>query len=329
MNKAFTRIPSCVYMMTMIQIKSLRIDYDEVTAVSDLNLTVPSGQVYGLVGPNGAGKTSTIKACAGIIEATYGEIEVDGVDLELRPEQALAHVGYMPDFSPVYDNLKVWEYLDVFAAAYHIPRQDRLTKVKYWINQVNLDDKYNSFIKGLSRGMKQRLVLAKTLLPDPKVLLLDEPASGLDPIARKEMRDVLKRVAEQGKAIIISSHILTELSEFCNAIGIMEKGKLVVSGTLEDIRAKMDSKGRLIVRLAQTDELTLDKTAQFLKASQFVHELTITKPHELTCAFSGKETDSAWLLAQLIKQDIPVSDFYIEPVTVEDIFFKIGANQVS
>src|SRR3989338_7359170 len=171
----------------MISIRSLRIDYDNVNAVNDLIVEIGAGQIYGLVGPNGAGKTSTIKAIAGLIEPTYGEIKVAGIDIELEPQQALQVLGYMPDFSPVYEQLKVWEYLDVFAAAYLIGPGERLTKVKHWVERVNLQDKWDTFVRDLSRGMRQRLVLAKTLLHEPKVLILDEPASGLDPIARKEL----------------------------------------------------------------------------------------------------------------------------------------------
>ncbi|MFA5261541.1 MAG: ABC transporter ATP-binding protein, partial [Candidatus Omnitrophota bacterium] len=225
----------------MIKVESLRIDYDDVTAVHDLSLEVSPGEIFGLVGPNGAGKTSTLKALAGILEPTYGDIKISGYDLELAREKALMKVGYMPDFSPVYEHLKVWEYLDVFAAAYHIPASMRLKKIKHWVDKVNLGSKYGAYVRDLSRGMRQRLVLAKTLIPEPDVLLLDEPASGLDPIARKDMRDILKEAALAKKAIIISSHILSELSDFCNAVGIMQKGKLLVSGAIEDIRRRLHS----------------------------------------------------------------------------------------
>ena len=209
----------------MINIKSLRVDYEGTNAVDDIDLHVQKGQIFGLVGPNGAGKTSTIKALAGVLEPTYGEINIDGKDMDLAQEEVLQNIGYMPDFPPVYENLRVWEYLDVFAAAYQIKKNARPEKITYWIDRVNLSNKTNAFIRDLSRGMRQRLVLAKTLLPDPDVLLLDEPASGLDPISRKNMRDIFKEVSAAGATILISSHILTELSDFCHAVGIMEKGK--------------------------------------------------------------------------------------------------------
>lgn len=313
----------------MISIKSLRIDYEDVNAVNDLDLDIHEGQIYGLVGPNGAGKTSTIKALAGIIEPTYGEIKIAGFDLEVDHEKALQHLGYMPDFPPVYENLKVWEYLDVFAAAYLIPAAQRPEKINHWLKRVDLMEKYHTNISDLSRGMRQRLVLAKTLLHDPKVLLLDEPASGLDPKARKDMRDILKDVAKENKTIIISSHILTELSEFCNAVGIMERGKMVVSGTIDEIRARIGSNKRLIIRQVADNESAHTKILNFLGNSKHCSAVENKSPTDVECFFSGSKEDAAWILAQLAMQDTGICDFYCKEDDVEEIFFKIGAQQVS
>jgi ABC-2 type transport system ATP-binding protein len=313
----------------MISAKSLRIDYDDLTAVSDLNLEIPSGQIYGLVGPNGAGKTSTIKALAGIIEPTYGEIKINGIDLELYQDKALQQLGYMPDFAPVYENLKTWEYLDAFAAAYLMTPEKRRQKTEEWLSKVNLLEKRNTLIRELSRGMRQRLVLAKTLIHDPQVLLLDEPASGLDPVARREMRDVLKAVAAQKKTIIISSHILTELSDFCNAIGIMERGQMVISGTIDYIRARMGSKGKLIVRLSKGFPEVIEKLMSILKTSDLVSNIEPSGSGQYQCEFSGNAQDMNDLLEKLIKLQVPIAQFYLQESTVEDIFFKIGAQRVS
>lgn len=313
----------------MLQVSSLRIDYDDLNAVTDLDLTIQRGQIYGLVGPNGAGKTSTIKALAGILEPTYGEIKIDGIDLELNPQDALQRIGYMPDFPPVYENLKLWEYLDVFGAAYKIPARERLAKVKYWVEQVNLVDKWDSFIHTLSRGMRQRLILAKTLLHNPSVLLLDEPASGLDPIARKEMQEILTKIATQDKTILISSHILGELSDFCNAVGIMEKGRMIVSGSIEEIRARIGAKGTLIIRLSQENASMSEKLLKFLHNSQHASSVRQKTEIEFQAAFQGDDADASWLLDQLVKQGIPICHFYVHQDTVEDIFFKIGASQTS
>lgn len=316
-------------MGTMISLKSLRVDYEDVNAVKDIDLEISAGQIYGLVGPNGAGKTSAIKAIAGILEPTYGEIKIAGHDLELEPRQALRSLGYMPDFPPVYENLKVWEYLDVFAAAYLIPAAQRGEKVRLWLKKVSLSEKHDSLIKDLSRGMRQRLILAKTLLPDPQVLILDEPASGLDPLARKEMRDILKEAAAGGKAILISSHILTELSDFCNAVGIMEKGELRVSGSIEEIRVRLGSHKRLTVRLAAPAEHNVEKVYQFLGNSQHCASITKTENQEIHCLFTGSREDAAWILSQLTRQDTGICDFTCVEDDVEDIFLKIGAKEVS
>ncbi|MBF0384578.1 MAG: ABC transporter ATP-binding protein [Candidatus Omnitrophica bacterium] len=313
----------------MISVKSLRVDYEEVNAVNDLSFEVKEGQIYGLVGPNGAGKTSTIKALAGIIEPTYGEIFINGIDMELSPQKALRHIGFMPDFSPVYDNLKVWEYLDVFAAGYLIDSRERPGLIKYWADKVKLTEKYNTFVKELSRGMKQRLVLAKTLLPEPGILLLDEPSSGLDPVARKDMRDVLKEVAATGKAVLISSHILTELSEFCNAIGIMEKGRMVISGSISEIRNRLKSKGLLTIKLNEPSEDNINRIYGFLKSSELLSDLNKLSHSELQARFHSDSNDASWILAQLVKQNIPVAEFFIKEDSVEDIFFKVGAHDIS
>lgn len=312
-----------------ITIESLRIDYDDTTAVRDLSLTIRPGQIFGLVGPNGAGKTSTIKAIAGIIEPTYGEIRINGQDLQLNRADVLKSVGYMPDFPPVYEKLKVWEYLDVFAAAYLIAAEDRPKAVEHWLEKTNLTAKRESLIKDLSRGMRQRVVLAKTLLPRPKVLLLDEPASGLDPISRREMRDILKDAADAGAAVLISSHILTELEGFCDAVGIMEKGNLAVAGSLDEIRAKMSTSARLIIRWHGTDASVAKRLTHLLAENSCIDGSFQQNATELQLGFKGNDSDAHTVLKSLMEKNIPVTEFFIKKDDVEDIFFKIGAKEVS
>jgi ABC-2 type transport system ATP-binding protein len=313
----------------MISAKSLRIDYDSVIAVNDLNLEIPEGQIYGLVGPNGAGKTSTLKALAGIIEPTYGEIKIGDFDFDLKRQEALQLVGFVHDFPPVYENLKVWEFLDVFGAAYLLDRNERLTRARDWIEQVNLTEKWNSLIRELSRGMRQRLILAKTLLHDPSVLFLDEPASGLDPIGRVELRDILKQVSKEGKTIIISSHILTELSDFCNAIGIMEKGKMVVSGTIEEIRTHIGSKGKLKIILAEHNAHSCKQLKETISNSKLVANPREKAPGQFESDFLGTSTQAAELLTEIMKKKLSVAAFHVEQENIEDIFLKIGAKDVS
>ena len=221
----------------MIQISALTKVYRDLTAVRDLNLTINKGDVFGFIGPNGAGKTTTIKVLATLLEPSSGHAFIDGIDCVKHPLEVRRVMGYMPDFFGVYDDVKVWEYLDFFAAAYKIPVNKRKSIIDDVLDLTDLTGKREAYVESLSRGMKQRLCLAKTLVHDPKVLLLDEPASGLDPRARIEFRALLKELQQMGKTIFVSSHILPELADFCNVVGIMERGHLVVAGRVHDNRA--------------------------------------------------------------------------------------------
>src|SRR6266446_2362028 len=194
--------------MFMIRVRDLRVDYDSVCAVRDFSLEVGPGEVCGLIGPNGAGKTTTMRAMLGLIEPTYGEIELMGIDVREHPRDALRVVGFMPDFPPLYDDLLVWEFLDLFAASYFIPRSERPDTINRSLRKVGLTEKRAAVIVELSRGMRQRLMLAKTLISEPKILLLDEPASGVDPQGRIDLKNVLRELAAEGKTVLISSHIL-------------------------------------------------------------------------------------------------------------------------
>ena len=313
----------------MIEIKSLRVDYENVTAVADVNITVEPGRIYGLVGPNGAGKTSLLKAIAGLVETTYGDIKICGYDLELNPRKALQELGFMPDFNAVYENLKVWEYLDVFATAYLIERKSRMKLVEKWIKQVGLQEKTDALIHTLSRGMRQRLVLARTLIHNPKVVLLDEPASGLDPLGRIEMRKLLKEAALGGKAIIISSHILSELSDLCDAAGIMEKGRMVISGDLDRLREYAGMKTEIVIRLFEASHEATGKLIAALKNRRAVGVLKEEKPGEFCAEFSGSRAELPGLLGALMKEGLPISQFFIREADLEDIFFKTGAGKTS
>lgn len=313
----------------MIDIKSLRIDYETVTAVRDLDLSLSAGEIYGLVGPNGAGKTSTLKALEGIIEPTYGEIKLDGIDLELHPEEALKLIGFMPDFPPVYENLTVREYLDVFATAYFIEKEKREKFAYEWVTRVRLTEKWNTYVRELSRGMRQRLVLAKTLLHDPKILILDEPASGLDPMARIEMREIIKSIALKGKAVIISSHILSELSDFCTSIGIMEKGRMVVSGTIDVIREQMGATCELIIHLSGNIDEGRNALMPILRETAVIKDITEPKAGIFHALFYAHDNDAVVLLRELVHRNVPISQFYLKKADIEDIFLKIGAKEVS
>ncbi len=312
----------------MLSIKSLRVDYDNTTAVHDLSLTLNPGDILGLVGPNGAGKTSTIKAIAGILEPTFGEIRIYGFDIQQQRFEALKRLGYMPDFSPVYENLKVWEYMDVFGAAYLMNKTLRHERSHFWLGRVDLLGKYNETIKNLSRGMRQRLVLAKTLLSEPEVLLLDEPASGMDPIARMDLRHVLKDFAALGKTVVISSHVLTELDEFCTSIAVMEKGRLIVSGNMNEIRQHLGSQQTLIIRLSNPDP---QRKKHLCDALDYIGIKTTAHPtaQEVSAIFNGDTHRATEVLRKLIYEGFEVSAYRLHQENMEDIFFKIGAKETS
>src|ERR1044071_8978507 len=242
-------------MPPMIQIHHLRKQYKDLVALHDLNLELNAGDIFGYIGPNGAGKTTTIKMLATLLTPTAGTAYVDGVDVVRNPEAVRAVLGYMPDFFGVYDDIKVWEYLDFFAAAYRIPRHKRPQIIDDVLTLTDLNVKKDAYVESLSRGMKQRLCLAKTLVHDPKVLLLDEPASGLDPRARIEIKELLKELKAMGKTIIISSHILPELADFCNKIGIIEKGQMIVAGDVGEI--VKDVRERHVLEVKILDETYL------------------------------------------------------------------------
>ena len=307
-----------------IQVKDLRVDYDETTAVRDLSLEVPAGTVYGLVGPNGAGKTTTLKALATMLEPTYGEIRINGIDALKEREKVRPIIGFMPDYSPVYSDLTVWEYLDLYASAYKLRGEAKRKRIDDSLAQAWLNEKRDSMIESLSHGMQQRLVLAKTLLHDPQVLFLDEPANGLDPIGRIELRNILRDLGRQGRAVIVSSHILTELSDFCNAMGIMEKGVLVLSGSIEEIRKRFATRTELYIELLGNHAL-LDAV---LKDYPKVASVTRSgKRWEVS--FTGDEQETANLLRFLHDQKLSVVSFHRPEKNMEDIFLESGVKGVS
>lgn len=307
----------------------LRKEYDNLLAVDDLDLTIPQGEIYGLIGPNGAGKTTTIRMTCGLLAPTMGRALVAGVDVAQEPEKAQQHIGYLSDFFAVYEDLKVWEYLDYFAHAYKMPEADipaRLTEV---IAQVNLEVKRDAMIRGLSRGMKQRLGIARAIIHRPKVLLLDEPASGLDPKARLELRNLLLTLRDQGATILISSHILTELEGFCTSIGIMEKGRMVRSGRIDEVTAA-ENPARLVRLTWAGDSLAGDslKTVQ----EQLSREPRISQV-KLTAAggafqFAGPEENLAPILAGLVASGVKVTAFGEVKQTVEELYMKLSTHEV-
>jgi ABC-2 type transport system ATP-binding protein len=309
----------------MIRVRDLRVDYDDVCAVRDLALEVGPGEVCGLIGPNGAGKTTTMRAMLGLIEPTYGEIEMAGVDVREHPHEAVRHIGFMPDFPPLYDDLLVWEFLDLFAASYDIPRRQRPAAIDHYLKLVGLAEKRHALVVELSRGMRQRLMLAKTLIPGPRVLLLDEPASGVDPQGRIDLKAILKQLAAEGKTVLISSHILAEMTEFCTAVAIMERGRMVVSGRIDEVNAKILGEAVLAVEVLGEEETFLRIVGADPRAG------AVEKRGEgaFEFRFRGDAAQASDLLAALVRGGVRVASFARRRDNLEELFLKVGARELS
>jgi ABC-2 type transport system ATP-binding protein len=308
----------------MIRIRDLRVDYDDVCALHDLSLEVGPGEVCGLIGPNGAGKTTTMRAMIGLIEPTYGEIEIMGVDVREHPEDVYRVVGFMPDFPPVYEDLLVWEFVDLFASSYGIARHRRAAEVGHYLELVGLTAKRQAMVAGLSRGMRQRLMLAKTLVAEPKVLLLDEPASGVDPQGRIDLKNILRRLGEEGKTILISSHILTEMNEFCTSVAIMERGSLVVSGRIEEVNQRVMGDLFLAVEVLGEAEVLLGIIAADERAGPVER-----KENAYEFRFRGDAEAASDLLANLVRQGVRVCSFNRRRDNLEELFLKVGSKELS
>ena len=308
----------------MIRIRDLRVDYDHVCAVRDLSLEVGPGEICGLIGPNGAGKTTTMRAVIGLIEPTYGQIHVMGVDVRERPQDVCRLVGFMPDFPPVYDDLLVWEFLDLFAASYGLSRRRRAAEVGRHLEIVGLTAKRDALVVELSRGMRQRLMLAKTLIPNPRVLLLDEPASGVDPQGRIDLKNILRRLGDEGKAVVISSHILTEMNEFCTSVAIVERGSIVVSGRIAEVNRRILGDTLLAIELLSDEAaflalVTADPRAGVVECKNGAYEFR----------FDGDAEAASDLLGALVRAGVRIASFVRRKDNLEDLFLKVGSRTLS
>ncbi|RMH72655.1 MAG: ABC transporter ATP-binding protein [Gemmatimonadetes bacterium] len=309
----------------MIETHDLTKTYKNITAVNHLNLNIPQGVIFGFIGPNGAGKTTTIKMISTLLEPTYGDAIVNGFSVTKEPDAVKSQIGYMPDFFGVYDDMKVWEYLDFFAAAYKIEKQRRIGIIDDVLVLTDLESKREDMVDNLSRGMKQRLCLAKTLVHDPKVLLLDEPASGLDPRARIEMRELLKELKRMGKTILISSHILSELEDFVDTIGIIERGTLLASGNVKSILQQIRANRRFVITVSDQVE-TAHLLLRDLPEVQHIEREGNTLVVEVHDSPDGDDPD---LLKILVLNDIRVIAFHEEETDLEDIFMTITQGVVA
>lgn len=304
-----------------IDIRYLRVDYGDFVAVDDLTLAVPPGEVFGLVGPNGAGKTSTFRVLATLMEPTYGEVMLDGIDALEDIESARRIVGYMPDLAPVPGDLKVGEFLEFFAAAYGIGRRaERRARVAECLEQVALTSQRESWCKELSRGQTQRVVLAKTLLHGPRVLILDEPASGLDPLARRDLRNALRQLAKSGATVFVSSHILSELAEMCTSLCVMNRGRLLASGTVDEVRRQLGSTERVITL---TTLGRCEEAAEWIQNQPSVHRVS-TVGQSVVFSFNGSEEAQADLVVGLVGLGIAVRAFEEKRSSFEDILVEVA-----
>lgn len=302
----------------MLEIKSLVKWYGKFLAVNHLNLNVSEGSIFGFVGPNGAGKTTTMKIMSGLLTATSGSVVIDGIDVTQKPKLLREKIGYMPDFFGVYDNLKVWEYMDFYAGTYYIPYKDREETIANLLDIVDLSHKKDAYVDALSRGMKQRLCLARSLIHDPKLLILDEPASGLDPRARIEMKEILKQLKDMGKTIVISSHILPELAEMCTEIGIIDHGHLTVQGTVNEIMKELTKKRVIYIKpLEKIEELL-----KLLEQQPQINEIT-ENADCLEAEFEGDDKDLSELLKSIVSANIPLVSFKEKEGNLEEIFMQV------
>lgn len=302
-----------------LEIEHLRIDYGHFTAVDDLSLTVGRGEIFGLVGPNGAGKTSLIRVLATLLEPTEGEVRIGGYDLFEAPDEIHAVLGYMPDLAPVVPDLKVWEFLDLYAASYGFVGTEKRDRVDSGLRKVGLDDHRDAYGGALSRGMSQRVVLAKTLLHEPSLLLLDEPASGMDVIARRDLRRVLEEVAGAGTTVLISSHILTELADMCTSVGIMHLGRLLGHGPLDTIVGSVQ-RPSVEIRLEVLDEV--DTALDLLRAREDVESVR-RDGTRLTFTFAGDRSAQAALLGDLMRGGARVSAFTPSKSNLEALLMSL------
>ena len=313
----------------MIKTEDLTKQYGKLFALKNLTLELNEGDLFGFIGPNGSGKTTTMKMLATLLQPTYGEAYVCGLSIYTKPKEIRRLIGFMPDFFGVYDDMKVIEYLEFFAAAYRVRGEARRKICNEVLELVDLGYKREALVTSLSRGMTQRLGLARVLLHDPQVLLLDEPASGLDPRARIEIRELLKRLGGRGKTIMVSSHILPELADVCNKVGIIERGELLVDARVEDVMTRVRDQVVVLVELAEPKDehfgKKIDECAKFLTDDAVVESVEKTKNDALRVLIEkGKGLDDySALLTRLIERGFRIRSFREEEVNLETAFMTL------
>ena len=309
-------------MTPVVRIEGLVKRYDRTLAVAGVDLDVEEGEIFGLVGPNGAGKTTTLRILATLLEPTAGEAEIAGWSVARNPNDVRRVLGFMPDVFGVYDDMRVWEYLDFFARCYGLPAGARKRIIGDLLELVDLADKRNTYVQGLSRGMQQRLCLAHALVHDPKVLLLDEPASGLDPRARVELRELLRELRTLGKTILISSHILPELEELCTSVAIVDRGRVLAAGRISDIERRLRVGAVLRARVI-ADREDLEVARDWFAGQADVASAAILPDGMLELGFRGDEIGTAALLRDAIASGLVIATFSRAASDLEELFLQV------
>lgn len=302
----------------MLRIENVKKSYGKYRALDGLNMEIKPGALYGFVGPNGAGKTTTIKILAGLLAPDEGRISIDGMDMSTAGQDLKGKIGYVPDHFGVYDNLTVWEYMEFFAACYGIEGLTGRKRCEFLLDQVGLERRRDFYVDGLSRGMKQRLCLARALVHEPKLLILDEPSSGLDPKTRKEFMEMIMEINEQGTTIFISSHVLSELSQVCTDIGIIEQGRIVLGGSMKEILERVDQSNPLLITVYRNAERAMG----ILRSHSCVRTISI-KDNCFAVGFTGDAQDEALLLQQLVDAEVLVNGFTRQQGNLESLFMQI------
>src|SRR3954465_14300583 len=306
-----------------IELRRLNRVFDETHAVNDVSFEVYAGEVFGYIGPNGAGKTTSMRILATLDEPTSGDAFVDGFSVVEDPDRVRRRLGFMPDYFGTHQNVNVVEYLAFFARAYGLVGRERINAIGEVMEFTQLDSLAHKSIDGLSKGMKQRLCLGRTMIHNPSVLILDEPAAGLDPRARIELRDMIARLAEAGKAILISSHILTELAEISDRVGILEQGRLLAVGSVAEISANVKTRSTVRVRVLHDR----DKLQRWLAARNDIEDLH-TDGDRLLFTHSGSEESEAALLREMIQAGFSVIEFGAKHKSLEDVFLHVTEGRV-
>jgi ABC-2 type transport system ATP-binding protein len=296
--------------------------YDGTLAVAGVDLAVQQGEIFGLVGPNGAGKTTTLRILATLLEPSAGSAEIAGMSVTRNPDRVRRVIGFMPDSFGVYDDMKVWEYLDFFGRCYGLPAAARRRVIADLLELVDLADKRDNYVQTLSRGMQQRLCLAHALVHDPQVLLLDEPASGLDPRARVELRELLRELRAMGKTILISSHILPELEELCTSVAIVDRGLVLAQGRVADIEKRLRFGAVLRVQLLLDGE-ALESARERFAADPDVASAVLLEDGTIELGFRGDDAASARLLASAVGAGLPVISFSRAASDLEELFLQV------